>query len=282
MTLPSPLSYARRRVAGRPFVGAIVAILMLAAPAGRAQTQRSEMSGDTAAVAAGRTFTVEAGATLIAEGGTAIDAGVAAIFAAAVVEISHFGLGGEAPIALYHAKTGDVVVINGQGPAPAAADPRLFAGASAIPCNGPLGATIPAVVDAAALALERYGTKSLADVLAPAIGLADGFPMYEFLHRYLVSERAACEPFQDTMATYYPGGRVTPTGEVFRQPNLAATLRRLVAAERAALEAGATREAAIRAGRDAFYTGDIAARIAAAVQQAGGVMTADDLARYEG
>jgi len=75
---------------------------------------------------------------------------------------------------------------------------------------------------------------------------------------------------------------VTPTGEVFRQPNLAATLRRLVAAERAALEAGATREAAIRAGRDAFYTGDIAARIAAAVQQAGGVMTADDLARYRG
>ena len=141
---------------------------------------------------------------------------------------------------------------------------------------------MPAVVDAAALALAEYGTKSLADVMAPAIALADGFPMYEFLSHYLETERAACEPYAATMATYYPGGRVTPAGEMFRQPNLAKTLRAIVAAEKAALEAGKSRVDAIRAGRDAFYNGDIARRIAAANREAGGVMTEDDLSSYRG
>jgi gamma-glutamyltranspeptidase/glutathione hydrolase len=245
-------------------------------------TLRGEFRGSRAAVASGRTFVSDAGARVIMAGGTAVDAGVASIFAAAVVEISHFGLGGEAPIIIYSARDKKVVVINGQGPAPKAATPQLFAGRNAIPGNGPLGATIPAVVDAAALALERYGTKSLGDVLAPAIELADGFPMYEFLRRYLQSERKASEPYEWSAKTYYPGGRITPTGEQFRQPNLAATLRALAAAERKALDGGATREQAIRAGRDAFYIGSIAKRITAAVRAAGGVMTDEDLATYRG
>jgi gamma-glutamyltranspeptidase/glutathione hydrolase len=84
----------------------------------------------------------------------------------------------------------------------------LFAGTLSPPGNGPLGATIPAAVDAATLALARYGTKSLNDVLAPAIELADGFPMYEFLRHYLESERRACEPYIWTMRTYYPDGKI--------------------------------------------------------------------------
>ena len=243
---------------------------------------RGEFRGSRAVVATGRTFVSDAGARLIAAGGNAVDAGVASIFAAAVVEISHFGLGGEAPIIIYSARDKRVVVINGQGPAPKAASPQLFAGRQAIPGNGPLGATIPAAVDSAALALERYGTKSLGEVLAPAIELADGFPMYEFLRRYLASERKASEPYEWSIKTYYPGGRVTPTGEQFRQPNLAATLRALAAAERQALQGGAPREKAIQAGRDAFYIGPIARRMTAAVRAAGGVMTDDDLAAYRG
>lgn len=243
---------------------------------------RGEFRGSRAAVAAGRTFVVDAGAQMIMSGGTAIDAGVACIFAAAVVEISHFGLGGEAPIIVYSARDRRVVVINGQGPAPKAASPAMFAGKTIIPGNGPLGATIPAVVDSATIALEQFGTKSLGDVLAPAIALADGFPMYEFLHHYLETERKASEPYEWTIRTYYPGGTITPTGETFRQPNLAATLRALAAAERKALDAGATRAQAITAGRDAFYTGSIAQRITAAVRAAGGVMTDDDLTAYHG
>jgi gamma-glutamyltranspeptidase/glutathione hydrolase len=243
---------------------------------------RSEVRADNGVVAAGRTFSAEAGARILSAGGNAIDAGVASVFAAAVVEISHFGLGGEAPIIIYSAKDKRVVVINGQGSAPKAASPAMFAGQNAIPGNGPNGATIPAVVDAAALALEKYGTKSLAEVLAPAIELADGFPMYTFLENYLRSERKASEQYEWTKKTYYPDGRVTRTGEIFRQPNLAATLRTLAAAEAAAQANGATREAAIQAGRDAFYKGSIAQRMSAAVRAAGGTMTEEDLASYRG
>jgi gamma-glutamyltranspeptidase/glutathione hydrolase len=243
---------------------------------------RPEFRGRHGVVAAGRSFAADAGARILASGGNAIDAGVATVFAAAVVEISHFGLGGEAPMIIYSARDREVVVINGQGTAPRAATPQMFAAERAIPGNGPLGGTVPAVVDAAALALARYGTRSLGDVLAPAIELADGFPMYEFLRRYLESERKASEPYAWTMKTYYPDGRVTATGDMFRQPNLARTLRALAEAERTAAAAGATREQAIRAGRDAFYKGDIARRISAATREAGGLLTEEDLASYEG
>jgi gamma-glutamyltranspeptidase/glutathione hydrolase len=259
----------------------LAALLVAVVPAGAAaQSLRPEFSGQHAVVAAGRTYTAEAGAELIGTGGTAVDAGIAAVFAAAVVEISHFGLGGEAPMLIYLAKTREVVVINGQGTAPQAATPAFFSGRDAIPANGPLAATVPAVVDAAALALAQFGTKSLGEVLAPAIRLADGFPMYEFLSRYLGSERRGSEPYGDTMRTYYPEGRVTRAGEMFRQPNLARTLRMLADTEAAALEAGATRAEAIARARDAFYTGEFARRLSAAVRQYGGLMTEGDLAGY--
>jgi gamma-glutamyltranspeptidase/glutathione hydrolase len=243
---------------------------------------RGELRVKNGVVAAGRTFTVDAGARLMTAGGNAIDGGVASIFAAAVVEISHFGMGGEAPIIIYSAREQRVVVVNGQGSAPKAANPQLFAGKDQIPGNGPLGATLPAAVDAASIALAKYGTKSLSDVLQPAIELADGFPMYDFLHHYLETERAACEQYAWTMRTYYPDGKITPVGEMFRQPNLAATLRALAAAEKAALARGASREQAIEAGRDAFYKGPIARDMTAAVREAGGVMTDEDLSSYHG
>jgi len=262
--------------------GAAAACLHVAIGARQPPALRSEVRAGNGVVAAGRTFSAEAGARILSAGGNAIDAGVATAFAAAVVEISHFGLGGEAPMIIYSAKENRVVVINGQGPAPKAASPAMFAGEKAVPGNGPNGATIPAFVDAAALALEKYGTKSLSAVLAPAIELADGFPMYKFLENYLASERKASERYEWSIRTYYPDGKVTPAGQMFRQPSLAATLRALAAAEQAAQAAGATREAAIQAGRDAFYKGAIAQRITAAVRAAGGVMTDDDLASYRG
>jgi gamma-glutamyltranspeptidase / glutathione hydrolase len=262
-------------------VAACVAVLS-ARPSAQHTSLRPEVRASHGVVAAGRTFTVEAGARLLTSGGNAIDAGVASILAAAVVEISHFGLGGEAPIIVYSAKDRRVVVFNGQGSAPRNATPALFSGRQAIPGNGPLGATVPAVIDSVTLALAQYGTRSFADVAAPAIALADGFPMYEFLRHYLETERKASESYAWTIRTYYAGGRITPTGEMFRQPNLAATLRALVAAERTALERGASRPDAIRAARDAFYKGSIAQRMTAAVREAGGVMTEEDLAEYHG
>jgi len=102
----------------------------------------------------------------------AVDAGVAATFAAAVTEISHFGLGGEVPIVLYLADRREAVVISGQGTAPAAASPEAFRRFRLIPPNGPSAGTIPAVVDALALALAEFGTLSLAETLGPERGAA--------------------------------------------------------------------------------------------------------------
>src|SRR3954464_12530069 len=95
------------------------------------------------------------------------------------------------------------------------------------PSNGPLGATLPAMVDAMALALETKGTMHLAEVMQPAIELADGFPMYEFLRHYLISERKATEQYEWSAKPYYPDGRIPDVGEMFRQPNLAKTIRTL-------------------------------------------------------
>src|SRR5438094_10278544 len=157
----------------------------------RADTLRPEILGTRGIVAAGRHYSVSAGVRVRQQGGNAIAAGVATVLAASVCEISHFGFGGEAPTMIYDAKTREVIVINGQGPAPKAATPALFAKAGFVPGNGPLGATIPAMLDAMAIALETKGTMHLEQVLQPAIELADGFPMYEFLQHFLISEPKA-------------------------------------------------------------------------------------------
>ena len=251
-------------------------------PPRRAETMRPEILGTHGIVAAGRHYSVAAGIRMLQRGGNAVDAGVATVFAAAVCEISHFGFGGEAPAMIYDAKTREIIVISGQGPAPKAATPGLFNAGGMIPANGPLGATIPAVMDAMALALEARGTMRLEQVMRPAIELADGFPMYAFLRGFLLSERQATEQYEWSAKTYYPDGRVPEVGEMFRQPNLARTLRAIVAAEKRVFSRTHNRVAAIRAGRNAFYTGDIAHRIVDADRAAGGVFAYEDLAGYHG
>ena len=250
-------------------------------PARREPTMRPEIVGQHGIVAGGRHYSVHAGTRILEQGGNAIDAGVATVFAASVVEISHFGFGGEVPTMIYDARTKQVYVINGQGSAPKAATPELFKAKGKVDSNGPLGATMPAVMDAMAIALERFGTMRLEQVMAPAIELADGFPMYAFLRDFLVSNRERTEAYK-WGHLYYANGRVPDVGEVFRQPNLARTFRTIVAAEKEAFQKTPDRGAAIRAGRDAFYKGDIARRIADANRAEGGVFTYDDLANFHG
>lgn len=245
-------------------------------------TYRPEILGRVGVVAAGRHFAAEAGIRTLARGGNAVDAGVAATFAAAVSEISHFGLGGEVPIILYLADRRDVVVINGQGSAPAGASPAYFRRLGEIPPSGPLAGTVPAVVDALAIALAEFGTLSLTEVLAPAIELADGFPWYDYLTRILTGELEKVRAIPSGARVYLqgPSGTIPQVGSVFRQPDLARTLRLLAAEEQQHVAQG--RKAAIYAARDRFYRGDIGQRIARAVQEAGGLLTAEDLAGYRG
>jgi gamma-glutamyltranspeptidase / glutathione hydrolase len=248
----------------------------------KGETLRPEIVGQFGIVAAGRHYACEAAVRILMAGGNATDAGVAAVFAASVTEISHFGFGGEAPAILYDAASKRVSVINGQGTAPALATPDRFAAAGIIPGNGPNGGTVPAMVDAMARALQVNGTKSLHEVMQPAIELADGFVMYNFLAEVFASQKKATAKYKTAYDTYYPGGHVPQVGEIFRQPNLARTMRTIAAADRAEFARGKDRRKAIQAGRDAFYKGDIARRIGAAMIADGGLMRYEDLARYQG
>lgn len=245
-------------------------------------TYRPDVAGRVGVVAAGRHFAAEAGMRMLARGGNAVDAGVAATFAAAVTEISHFGMGGEVPIILHLADRNEVVVISGQGPAPAAASAAALRRQGGIPANGPSAGTVPAVVDALAIALAEFGTLSLADVLGPAIALADGFPWYDFLTRYLAPELEKIQRFPSGARVYLQGpeGTIPAVGSLFRQRDLARTLRALAEEEQRNFPQG--RRAAIYAARDRFYRGDIGQRIARAVQDAGGLLTAADLVGYKG
>ncbi|MDD5542416.1 MAG: gamma-glutamyltransferase family protein [Acidobacteriia bacterium] len=287
------------------FVVCIIFAFVL--PLSAQQTFRPELRGTHGMVASGRHYSVAAGMRILELGGNAVDAGVATVFASSVVEVSHFGFGGEVPILIYDAKTKKVIGISGQGTAPQGLKPEYFQkmtdeqranahfknasgvelpmddiGLGKIPGNGPLAATLPAVMDSLALALENYGTMSLEQVMQPAIELADGFPFVDGLLHYWEQNRKACEKYPDTMATYFPGGKTPEVGEIFRQPNLARTFRAIVAAERAEFRRSHDRRKAIEAGRDAFYKGDIARHIAEADQKAGGVITYEDLAHYHG
>jgi len=247
----------------------------------REPTMRPEIVGQTGIVAGGRHYSVHAGTRILEQGGNAIDAGVATVLAASVVEISHFGFGGEVPTIIYDAKSQKVVVINGQGTAPKAATPAVFKEKGKVDANGPLGATLPAVMDSVALALENFGTMRLEQVMAPAIELADGFPMYAFLRDFLVSNRQRTEAYK-WGHLYYANGKIPEVGEVFHQPNLAKTFRTIVAAEKEAFQKTQDRKAAIRAGRDAFYKGDIARKIVEANHAEGGLFTYEDLANFHG
>src|SRR5262249_44219570 len=193
-------------------------------------TMGRESGGQHGMVAAGRHYSVSAGTRIMQQGGNAIDAGVATVFAASVVEISHFGFGGEVPTMIFDAKTKKTIVINGQGPAPKAATPALFKEKGKVDSNGPLGATLPTVMDTMAIALEHYGTMRLEQVMAPAIEFADGFPMYAYLREALESNKAKTTQYK-WGHLYYPNDHIAEVGEMFRQPNLARTLRTIVAAE---------------------------------------------------
>jgi gamma-glutamyltranspeptidase/glutathione hydrolase len=254
---------------------------------------------------------------MLQRGGNAVDAGVATIFAASVIEFSHFSFGGEVPIlikmrgrnpapvgrAKARARAGGVAVIEGMGTAPAKATREFFvsrggttsatapdssassdlptmAGARSglIPSTGPLSATVPAVLDACVVALDQFGTKSLAEVMQPAIELADGFPIDELRVQYIKTRSPIFSKWADAKRVFLPHGEVPKVGDVFVQADLARTLREIVAVEKQ--NAGRGRHTALMAARDHFYKGPIGKRIGDYMQTHGGLIAASDLAGW--
>jgi gamma-glutamyltranspeptidase/glutathione hydrolase len=183
-------------------------------------------------------------------------------FALTVTKPDLVGVAGEVPILLYLADEEDVIAVNGQGPAPAAVSVDWFKSKDygLIPEDGFTPATIPASFDAWIIALDEYGTFSLEEVMEPAIRLAEGYPIQATMVRSI--ERSAerfREEWPSTAEIYLPGGRAPEVGQVFSNPDLARTLRRLGEEERRERRWG--RSAGLDAARDYFYRGPIAEAI---------------------
>jgi gamma-glutamyltranspeptidase/glutathione hydrolase len=225
---------------------------------------------------------------MLLNGGNAFDAAVAAGVAAAVIEpTASYTLAAEGVGMIYHAASGDIRALSGQGVAPQAATVAFFRerGLEKIP-TGPgdqahLSFTVPGVVDAYLRLLETYGTKTVREVLEPAIDYAErGFPMYEYMHRILgIPETRRQFDLYPPGGTevFYPNGQIPPMHSLFKQPQLGRTLRLLVEAERAT---PGSRRAGIQGARSMFYEGEIARRIVAFSQSVGGLLQPEDLARY--
>ncbi len=256
---------------------------------------RPVVRGTRAAVAAGTPLSSEAAMRLLHARGNAVDAGVAALYAGAVNEFSHFGFGGESPI-LIRTRDGEVHSIPGVGAAPELMtleffqshrqDPEIIQesrrrgrNGGSIPSYGILPALVPGMVDSGLLSLREFGTKSFGEVIQPAIDLADGMPLDSIRAGSIAQAVRIFKLFPTSQRVYLPGGRVPRAGGLFRQTDLARTLRSMAAAEKKALRDGATRVQAIDAVRDYFYRGEIARKIADFSKDNGGLLRYEDFAQ---
>ena len=254
-------------------------------------TGRPVIRSTEGVISSGHYLTSMAGMKMLLSGGNAFDALVAAGFAAAVVEpIASYSLAAEGVFMLYDARSGELLSLSGQGTAPGQATPAFYKsqGLERIP-TGPghsqshLSFTLPGVVHAFISLAERYGTKSIAELLAPAIGYAaDGIPNYEYMLDRLDSA-ATAQQFD----LYQPGGwdvfyhnrQVPAAGAPLVQPGLANTLRAMLPGfgNGHAL----SRVEGLRQAQDVFYRGPVAQQIADSVASVGGIMSMDDLAAYK-
>ncbi len=298
----------------------LVALVALVAVPGFAQirTEKPPLHAKRWLAITGKPLSATAGAMIFQKGGNAVDAAVAMI-AAGCTMWDTLGWGGETQALIYNPKTGKVIGIDALGVAPTGATPELFRsqGMRYPPEYGPLAAVTPGTPGGILVMLAEYGRLSLADVLKPAIDMADGYPIEAQAANTIERQKAWIEkwPYSRDLFLVHRtdreagngvaagaeqnGGGPTPghdraaegvtgthregpePGEIFRQPDLAATLRKLVATEQAALKAGKSRKEAIYAAYDRFYMGDIAAEIARSTQEQGGLITTRDLAGWQ-
>lgn len=242
-------------------------------------------------VTSGHYLATDIGVQVLRSGGNAMDAAAAVGFALAVLQPHQNGIAGETPMLVYSAHEKEVWALSGNGTAPRAATLRKFQelGLDVIPGDGFLPATAPPAVASWILLLRRFGRKRLADVLAPAVDLAEhGFPMYDSLRSTIESsaERFRQE-WPSSAKTFLHRGKPPEVGSLWRNPDWAATLKRLISAE----ARHTRREEGLHAAHDEFYRGNIAQKIVAfcstnAVRDSSGkshkcLLTADDFASYE-
>jgi gamma-glutamyltranspeptidase/glutathione hydrolase len=232
------------------------------------------------AVSAGHYLATEAGLAILNDGGNAVDAGVAAGLVIGVVQSDFVNIAGVAPTIIWMAESQRVVCIDGLGTWPAAVTPDLFQRehGGVVPV-GLLRTVVPAAPHAWLTALERFGTRSFAQVAETAIRLArDGFAMYPLMSEHIGENIDGYRMWAENSRIYLPGGQPPSVGKRFVQTDLATTLQYMADQERAR---GGTRQDGIVAARDAFYTGDIASTICNYHAANGGLLSREDMARYQ-
>ena len=234
----------------------------------------------------GKPLAATPGAMMFQKGGNAVDAACAMLGAASTMWDT-LGWGGETQALIYNPKTGKVIGVNALGVAPTGATPEFYRskGMAYPPEYGPLAAVTPGTPGGLLVMLAEYGRLSLADVLAPSIQMADGYPIEQqaadAIERYK-DEIRKWPPSAAVFLTHPGEAREAPAaGEIFRQADLARTLRRLVEAEQQALKAGRTRKEAIYAAYDRFYKGDLAEEFVRGSRELGGLITREDLASWK-
>jgi gamma-glutamyltranspeptidase / glutathione hydrolase len=251
-----------------------------------AATQKPPLHGRHWVVVTGKPLAATAGAMIFQKGGNAVDA-ACAMLAATTTMWDTLSWGGETQALIYNPRTGKVIGINALGVAPTGATPDFFKKKDLVapPEFGPLASVTPGTPGGLMAMLSEWGRLSLADVLAPAIQMADGYAIEAQLTNTIERNKARIKEWPYSKAvflTHLGDKREAPEpGEVFKQPDLAATLRKLVDAEKQALAKKKTRKEAIQAAYDRFYKGDIAEELVRGMQEQGGLITREDLAAWK-
>ncbi len=226
-------------------------------------SRRSAVMSAHGIVSTSHPLAAQAGLNMLLQGGNAVDAAIATAAALNVVEPMMTGIGGDVFALIYLSQSKELKALNASGRAPYAASLEKLRslGYDHMPETGIHSVTIPGAVDGWCTLLERYGTMSLAQVLAPAIALAEnGFPVTEVVAYLWEFNRAKLQANASATRMYLPGGRAPELGEIFVQTDLANTFKKIA-----------------RGGRDAFYKGEIAQSIVKCSQENGGLLAKQDL-----
>src|SRR4051794_2713423 len=246
-------------------VGGLLLIGVVATPNVRGQdpadeihinTMRPVIRGRTQAAASMKPEATRAAERILRAGGNAFDAAVASQAVLGIVDAASNGVGSDAVILVYDAKAKTVASINAEGTAPKLATIEWYQKNldGKLPQSDTLlSGTVPGVVDAWYLLLDRWGTMTFAQVLQPAIDMAEnGFPIGERMAQAIATSKKL-KKYPSSVKVYFPGGQAPRAGDIFKNPDLARTLRRLVEAEKDNAAKG--RHEALKAARDRFYKG---------------------------
>jgi len=264
--------------------------LMLSSPLAAQKTAKPVLHGKHWVAVTGKPLAATAGGMIFTRGGNAVDA-ACAMLAATSTMWDVLSWGGETQALIYNPHTGEVKGINALGVAPTGATPEFFRsqGMQYPPEYGPQAAVTPGTPGGLMVMLAEYGRLSLAEVLAPAMQMAEGYPIEASQADNMERRRDIISRWSYSAKVFLPHlnpadseKRAAPyPGEVFRQADLLATLQKLVATEREALDGGKSRKEAIYAAYDRFYRGDIAEELVRSSQEYGGLMTLEDLNRWQ-